>query len=114
MKYERFTEKESTYYEKAIKRLHELEDKIENGTLIELPCKVGDTVYHLSGKNITEETVVKVDYDIHNGEIDLCNSFIYTNDIYDKEYNFYRFGKLGKSVFLTREEAENRLKEIEK
>jgi hypothetical protein len=26
-------------------RLAELEDKIENGTLIELPCKVGDTVY---------------------------------------------------------------------
>ena len=26
-------------------RLAELEDKIEQGTLIELPCKVGDTVY---------------------------------------------------------------------
>ena len=28
-------------------RLAELEDKIENGTLIELPCKVGDTVYEI-------------------------------------------------------------------
>lgn len=28
-----------------LKRLAELEDKIENGTLIELPCKVGDTIY---------------------------------------------------------------------
>lgn len=26
-------------------RLAELEDKIENGTLVELQCKVGDTVY---------------------------------------------------------------------
>ena len=29
-------------YSMAIKRLGELEDKIENGTLVELPCKVGD------------------------------------------------------------------------
>lgn len=28
-----------------LNRLAELEDKIEQGTLIELPCKVGDTVY---------------------------------------------------------------------
>ena len=28
-------------------RITELEDKIENGTLIELPCKVGDTLYFL-------------------------------------------------------------------
>ena len=28
-------------------RLAELEDKIENGTLIELPCKVGDTIYEV-------------------------------------------------------------------
>lgn len=33
--------------DKFIIRLAELEDKIENGTLIELPCKVGDTVYDL-------------------------------------------------------------------
>lgn len=30
---------------KIYRRLAELEDKIENGTLIEVPCKVGDTVY---------------------------------------------------------------------
>ena len=29
---------------KIVTRLAKLEDKIENGTLIELPCKVGDTV----------------------------------------------------------------------
>lgn len=29
-------------YSMAIKRLGEIEDKIENGTLVELPCKVGD------------------------------------------------------------------------
>ena len=29
-------------YSMAVKRLGEFEDKIENGTLVELPCKVGD------------------------------------------------------------------------
>ena len=28
-----------------INRLAELEDKIENGTLVELPCKEGDILY---------------------------------------------------------------------
>lgn len=28
-------------------RLAELEDKIENGTLVELPCKVGDVMYEV-------------------------------------------------------------------
>ena len=30
-----------------IRRLAELEDKIENGILMELPCKVGDVVYEV-------------------------------------------------------------------
>ena len=30
-------------YSMAVKRLGELEDKIEAGTLIEIPCKVGDS-----------------------------------------------------------------------
>ena len=29
-------------YSYIYKRLYELEDKIENGTLVEIPCKVGD------------------------------------------------------------------------
>lgn len=36
-------------------RLAELEDKIENGTLIEQPCKVGDTVWLV--RYITYESV---------------------------------------------------------
>lgn len=33
-----------------IHRLAELEDKIENGTLVELPCKVGDIIYNKNVK----------------------------------------------------------------
>ena len=35
-------------------RLAELEDKIENKTLVELPCKAGDTVYEEAIGNIHE------------------------------------------------------------
>lgn len=34
-------------FKEACNKLAELEDKFENGTLIELPCKVGDTVYYI-------------------------------------------------------------------
>ena len=93
-------------------RLAELEDRIENGTLIELPCKVGDTAYHLSDKTVLGEVVVKTSYSITNNKIDLCNSCIYTNDIGDKYYNYYRLSKLGKSLFLTKAEAEKKLLEL--
>lgn len=38
-------EEEISTLELILMRLAELEDKIEAGTLIELPCKVGDVVY---------------------------------------------------------------------
>lgn len=31
---------------KVFEKLCDLEDKIENGTLIELPCKIGNIIYH--------------------------------------------------------------------
>lgn len=33
-------------YSYIYKRLYELEDKIENKMLMELPCKIGDTIYY--------------------------------------------------------------------
>ena len=104
--------KDSEGHTQAYRKLAEYEDLEEQGLIVRLPCKVGDKVYHISGKNIEEEMITKVDYDIYNGKIDLCNSYVFTNDIYDKEDNFYRLGKLGKSVFLTRAEAEKKLKTL--
>lgn len=42
---DRFTRQDSTYYEKALQRLQELENKIESAQIIELPCMVGRDVY---------------------------------------------------------------------
>ena len=86
--------------------------KIENKTLVELPCKIGDKVYYLSGKTIREETINNVKYIIINGKIDKSNSYILTNDPDDKYDNFYRLSKLDKSVFLTKLAAQAKLKEL--
>ena len=56
---------------KAILRLAELEDKIEQGTLIELPCKVGDTVYFIikSGNEFVLLEDTCIGFTIADGEI---------------------------------------------
>lgn len=95
-----------------IQEVLEYRTKIENKTLIELPCKAGDKVYYLSSKTIREETVTNVECVISNGKIGLLNSCIFTNDPDDKYDNFYRLSKLGKSLFLTKSEAKAKLKKL--
>lgn len=92
----------------ALYRLAELEDKIENGTLIELPCKIGDKVWCVSlvwdfdgnFKGDLYEAKANGFY-IENGIIQIEDDIVY------EQHNF------GVDVFLTREEAEKRLKEIQ-
>jgi len=108
------TDMEVTDGDEIYERLAELEDLIEQGLLVKLPCKVGDTVYHISSKTIHAEVVTKVRCEITNGKIDLLNSRIFTLDIYDKDDNFYSFSKLGVSLFLTKAEAEARLEQLKR
>lgn len=82
-----------TKYRHIIERLAELEDKLEDGTLVELPCKVGDTVCIVGRK-----------YRAGSYE-----SFINTG-----KFRYSDIEKFGDTVFLTREAAEARLKELEK
>jgi hypothetical protein len=89
---------------KIYKRLQEFEDKIENGTLVELPCKVGDTVYRIRKKPykaVLERFVVNITLCLnYKGQFE-WRLFTTTEDT------------LGKTVFLTREEAEAKLKELQ-
>ncbi len=87
-------------------RLKFYEDKLENGTLLELPCKVEDTVYFVS-ENILEIAKGKIKEIIinkHNNKI-MNVDFGYMCKQFDIEY-------VGKTVFLTQEETEARLKEL--
>lgn len=82
-------------------RLSELEDKIENGTLVELPCKVGGTVY----------AVVKDYGGYHIREAITDDMFINNENemfVQDRKGNTYHIS----SIVKTREEAESKLEEL--
>lgn len=89
-------------FENARNRLAELEDKIENGTLVELPCKVGDTVYWVMDMNIFTCKVKGFSYNC-NDDMGLR---LLLQEI-EPSVSFY----LGKRLFFTKAEAEARLKE---
>lgn len=99
---------EENIVEMIINRLAELEDKIENGTLIELPCKVGDTVYEVfkeHGSLFIQET--KIEKIVIVGEKGLRLKLA-RNSFYETAMS-----SLGKTVFLTRAEAEAKLRELQ-
>lgn len=87
-----------------ILELTEYRTKIENGTLIELPCKVGDTAYCIYDNG-------ECDYWI---EEELVHDFILTNDgEIDIGTECRIIGKVYRvGVFLTKAEAEQLLKEL--
>lgn len=101
-----------TYIGEAVDKLAAYEDAEEQGLLLRLPCKVGDTIYEVSYENrkyIIREHVV--------------NQFVYISyrepriEIYCERENGFLLssitGKLDEGLFLTREEAEAKLKEME-
>lgn len=83
------------------KKLAQYEDLEEQGLLVRLPCKVGDTVYYISPivtpKKIEEYTVTGLYF--HNGEYQI-RAFDSKGATFYLYFNF-----IGKTVFLTREEA---------
>lgn len=116
MKYERLTDKNNLYWAiqetpltaevgiyltDCLNRLAEFEDKIEQGTLIELACKKGDKVYQADCVRVYELTVLG---------IRVFNNKFY----YETQGVGFDNTAIGKSIFLTREEAEKRLKELQK
>ena len=89
----------------CLKKLQEYEDAEEQGLLLRLPCPIGTTVYNTTWwDDVTEK--VKVDEKtfyrtVHKHKV--SKSTFSLVDIYD----------FGKTVFLTKEEAKRKLKEME-
>lgn len=81
--------------------------KYENGTLVELPCKVGDEIWEIiqspNGNFISREIIG--DFWITEDGI-VARTGLYTTDSIEIE-------EFGKAVFLTKSEAEKKLKELE-
>lgn len=91
---------------RIIERLAEYEDAEKQGLLVRLPVPIGTTVYefeHLNRgvKECTERTVIK--YMMYDDSIWFNFADGFMKNIED----------FGKTVFLTKEEAERKLKEME-
>ena len=89
--------------------IEELKEQLENS--VQLPCKVGDTVYWLYSKGATgwynDIRVCKVSsISISEHYIEIHSERTSLNDT-----NFW--GRIGDNVFLTKESAEARLKELQ-
>ena len=99
-----------------LNRLAEYEDLDEQGLLLRLPCKVGDTIYvnGILGVGEAEEyKVIRVDY---HSNLATKRSEFYIEALFvsapENSIGFYD-KEIGKTVFLTKSEAEQKLKEME-
>ncbi len=98
--------------------LKEYEDLEEQGLLLKLPCKVGDTVYFISEKTERRGRKKVATEFIDEGAVDnitigsimmpritVCNG--------ENTWDMFNAADFGKIIFLTPEAAEEALKEVE-
>lgn len=116
---------ENSYAYKGLllEALGKCEDLEEQGRLLRLPCKVGDAVYVVTSPfNVFDD----IEYD-ENMKDEVYESYVFSVSFYEsgEQYRIYakatnhfigayfRECDFGKTVFLAREEAEAKLKEME-
>lgn len=87
---------------------HTADHLIENGVRI-LPCDVGDTVYYLDGSIIVESKVHCISFGGRYGGYKGGQIHIYDSD---KDNITVKLDNFGKTVFLTKAKAEQKLKEM--
>ena len=92
---------------KIYEKLAAYEDAEEQDRLIKSPCKVGDTVYGISMGKIISLTVNEISIFCMKGE-KIINAKCQSND----EFRNYVEREFGKTVFLTKSEAEAKLEEL--
>ena len=88
-------------------KLAEYEDLEEQDRLTKLPCKVGDTVYGISMGKFINLTVNEISIFCMKGE-KIINVKCQSGD----EFRNYVEREFGKTVFLTKSEAEIALKKL--
>lgn len=92
----------------CIDKLGQLEDAEEQGLLLRLPCKLGTTVYYVQ-KCLFPGTCANC-----RGFIRVSNCHTeYKARIFEQSFNYWHLSAFGKTVFLTKEEAEAALQAME-
>lgn len=101
------------YKNLLIERLGKYEDVEEQGRLVILPCKVGDTLYRVN-KGAKEPVIMMrvLQLCIKQLHKDRTAIKIITINDDDMGENCYFLEDIGKTVFLTKSEAEAKLKEL--
>ena len=92
--------------------LAKFEDLEEQGLLVRLPCKVGDTVYRVNAgvkQPIIPMTVSEIHFLCYKNERAIRFDAIGKEDMGE---SCYRLEDIGRIVFLDREEAEKKLEEM--
>ena len=94
-------------------KLGEYEDLDEQSRLVILPCKVGDTLYRVN-KGAKEPVIMMRVLQLYIKQLHKDRTVIKIIAINDDDMgeSCYFLEDIGKTVFLTREEAEAKLKEL--
>lgn len=103
-------------YEKMLVKLGDYEDAEEQGLLLRLPCKVGDWLYYpcsyynvVVPVRLNDVSISFIGLENYSYQYNCC-SFDGCGDVYE-DYEFDN-DDIGKTVFLTKEEAEQVLAEM--
>lgn len=88
----------SDYASKVLTKLADYEDAEEQGLLLRLPCKLGDIAYEITGATTRGYDWKYLTYE--------------KAYIHGTVFNLSRLHDIGKTIFLTKEEAEEKLKEL--
>ena len=91
-------------------RLRELAEADKDGRVVVPPCKVGDRLYEVTGRktiSVYKVKAIRVELFGLFIEWDIVEGFVW------QSLSGINAGEIGKTVFLTREEAEKALKEVE-
>ena len=105
--YNRLNEFDKTQSYDLLKKLSEYRNLEEQGLLLKLPCKVGDTVYSITRDFISEYIVESIMIYEHSIQF----YWKCTKGIYHNVVGFADF-EIGKAVFLTEQEAQAALEKM--
>ena len=92
-------------YHNVLQKLADYEDLEEQGFLLRLRCKLGDTIYSIANDGKIYPVKATREVRIVNGMLHIiCESCRYSDLV--------SYDDIGKTIFLTKSEAEAKLKEL--
>ena len=91
-------------FQKMARKLAEYEDLEEQGLLLRLPCKIGTKVYNITWWDDVQKKVVVKGKTYYRT--------IHKHKVSKSTFGYTDIEEIGKTVFLTKSEAEAKLKEL--